>query len=98
MRKLRKAWKRRASEWLSLPPATMAGVPRVLIVADEQVVMENIVGLERVDESEIVVDIGEAHVRLAGEGFEVTLAVSGEIHVRGRVHHIEFIRRRGNER
>ncbi|MCL6631085.1 MAG: YabP/YqfC family sporulation protein [Alicyclobacillus herbarius] len=92
MRNLRKAWKQKASQWLSLPPDMVTGVARVLILADQQVVMENIVGLERVGETEIVVDIGHAHIRLTGTGFEVTFAASGEIHIQGRVDHIEFVR------
>jgi sporulation protein YqfC len=98
MRNWRKAWKHKASEWLSLPPDTVAGVPRVLLLADQQVVMENIVGLERVGEREIVVDLGSARLQLEGEGFEVTFAVAGEVHVNGRVERLTYLRQKGGAR
>ncbi|MDQ0190477.1 hypothetical protein JI721_13825 [Alicyclobacillus cycloheptanicus] len=92
MRAFGKRIKQTASELFSLPPDTLLDIPRLSCLNAEEVVIEHMVALEHVSDTELVVNLGEQTVLIQGRDFVVTLLTSQEIHMKGQVDSITYQR------
>lgn len=92
-------WKRRlqqaAADLLALPPDSMMDVPRVTCIGGQELVVEHVVSLLRVSPEQISANLGEQVLNVYGQSFDVPLVSDGEVHVRGVIERIEFVRRGG---
>jgi sporulation protein YqfC len=85
-RRIRKA----VAEWLAIPEDSVLTIPRLTCVGGRNTVIENVTGLIHVSETEVVLDLADCRLRLAGEAFEVTFLEGREVHVHGLVHEIRY--------
>lgn len=86
--------KKRATEMLKLPPDALLNVSRVTCVDGKTVVVENAQGLMKVEQNCVVLSLGARTLQIHGGDFEVTLVTEREVHIKGRVEHIDYA---GNE-
>jgi sporulation protein YqfC len=87
--------KRRAAEFLALPLDTLMDVPRVTCINGTDVVVENVRTLVRVAEHEVIVDVTDIQICVEGSQFEVTLVTDKEVHIRGQVDAIRYVKVNG---
>ncbi|GGJ09300.1 hypothetical protein GCM10010885_17970 [Alicyclobacillus cellulosilyticus] len=84
--------RRRAAQWLNLPPDALLGVSRLTVIGGRDVVVENVRELRRVSTDEVEMALDHAAVRLCGAHFTVTFIAAREVHVHGELTTIEYRR------
>lgn len=95
MRAFGRRIKQAATEWFALPPDTLLDIPRLSCLNAEEVVIENLVSLEHVSETEVAADLGQHTVLIEGQAFIVTLVTDQEIHMKGQIDRITYRRHGG---
>jgi len=84
--------KHRATDWLSLPPDALLKSHRVTCVNGTDVIVEHLRKLLHVSVGEVLCDLGDRRLRIVGESFEVLLVTDSELHLRGQVACLEYVR------
>lgn len=95
MRSWKQKMRKTAAHWLALPPDALLDVSRVTCVDASEVIVENVVSLLRVAETEVEMDVGKYTLLLRGQGFVVTLVAQDEVHVTGEVSEFSYVRKGG---
>ena len=75
----------RASQALDLPADLLAGLPRLELIGDCQLRMENHKGILSYGTEEICVSAGARVVRVRGEGLDLKAMTGAELLIRGRI-------------
>ncbi|MCY0888468.1 MAG: YabP/YqfC family sporulation protein [Alicyclobacillaceae bacterium] len=84
--------KHTATDWLSLPPDALLKSHRVTCVDGTEVIVEHLRKLLHVSVDEVLCDLGDRRLRIIGESFEVLLVTESELHLRGHVTRLEYVR------
>lgn len=90
--------KRAVTNWLALPQDALLDASRVTCIDGSEVVVENVIALEQVSATDIQLRLDNVVLKLHGDNFEVTLVAGQEIHIRGRIGQISYIRSEGESR
>ncbi|MCF8563335.1 hypothetical protein LLE49_01070 [Alicyclobacillus tolerans] len=96
MRAFGPRFKQAVTNLLALPSDAILDVSRLTCVDGSEVVVENVVALIHVGQKEIQLDLGNMVLHLVGDDFEVTLVAGNEVHMRGQVTEVRYIRQGGN--
>lgn len=88
-------FKRAVTNWLALPQDALLDVSRLTCIDGSEVVVENVAALEHVSASAIRLRLENIILELQGQNFEVTLVAGQEIHIRGTIKTITYIRSEG---
>ncbi len=81
----------KTSEILDLPGDVVAGLPRMELVGDRELRMENHKGILSYGENEIHVSGGKLIVRIKGEGLELRSMNALELLITGRITSLELV-------
>ena len=81
---------RLAAEWLEVPTDTLVNVPRISIVGNRQVVIENYRQILALTESQIRVGTADGEVVIRGEHLRVRTIVPGELVAEGTIVGVEL--------
>ena len=87
--------KRAVTNWLALPEDVLLDVSRVTCVDGRELVIENVSSLVHVGSSQVRLQMADMVIDIAGADFEVTLVAGKEVHVRGTVHQVTYVRSPG---
>ncbi|MCL6549335.1 MAG: hypothetical protein K6T30_10565 [Alicyclobacillus sp.] len=97
-----RTWKQRlqraAAEVFALPPDALADVSRLTCTDGAELVLENVAALRQVTDTRLEVDCGRFVLVVEGESFEVSYIAGSEMHVRGQVSLIRYLRPGGGAR
>ena len=80
----------RTAEVFDLPGDVVAGLPRVELLGDRQLRMENHRGILAYGKEEIHVSGGVFIVKIAGEGLELRAMTGLELLITGKIRQIEL--------
>ena len=80
----------RTAELFDLPADALASLPRLELVGDKELRMENHRGILAYGSEEIHVSGGEFVVKILGEGLELRAMTGLELLITGRIHHIQL--------
>ena len=80
----------RTAEALDLPAVALAGLPRLELVGDGELRMENHRGILAYGKEEIHVSGGVFIVKIAGEGLELRAMTGLELLITGKIRQIEL--------
>ena len=80
----------KTAQALDLPADVLAGLPRVELVGDREVRMENHRGILSYGEEEIHVSAGGFVIKIVGEELKLRAMTGLELLVTGRIHAIEL--------
>ncbi|MPM29618.1 hypothetical protein SDC9_76158 [bioreactor metagenome] len=81
----------KTSEILDLPGDVVAGLPRMELVGDRELRMENHKGILSYGEDEIHVSGGKLVVRIKGEGLELRSMNALELLITGHITSLELV-------
>lgn len=81
----------KAAETFDLPADVIAGLPRLELVGDSQLRMENHKGILAYGTQEIHVSAGVFGVKICGEGLELRVMNALELLITGRITAIQMI-------
>ena len=76
---------------LDLPADMMAGLPRVELIGDQELRMENHRGILAYSREEIHISGGKLVVRIRGEGLQLKAMNANELLVTGRIFTVELV-------
>lgn len=80
----------KTAQALDLPADVLAGLPRVELIGDREVRMENHRGILSYGEEEIHVSAGGFVIKIVGEELKLRAMTGLELLVTGRIHAIEL--------
>ena len=80
----------RTAELFDLPADALTSLPRLELVGDKELRMENHRGILAYGSEEIHVSGGEFVVKILGEGLELRAMTGLELLITGRIHHIQL--------
>lgn len=80
----------RTAGLLDLPADVLAGLPRLELVGDRELRMENHKGILAYGTEEIHVSGGSFVVKITGEGLELRAMTGLELVVTGRIHQVQL--------
>ena len=80
----------RTAQALDLPADAVAGLPRVELVGDKELRMENHRGILAYGQSEIIVSGGKLIAKIKGEGLELRAMTGEELLITGTVLSVEL--------
>lgn len=81
-----------ATEWLSLPQDVLLDASRVTCINASEIVIERLESLLHVSANEVWCDVGDYQLKIIGNDFEVILLTASEIHIRGDVQEMKYIK------
>jgi sporulation protein YqfC len=80
----------RAADVLELPKDVLFSLPRVVVIGNMQVTVENHRGLLAYDGSRLVLAVGSGRLVVSGDGLVLGLVSAGEMTVTGRIDALQF--------
>ena len=80
----------RTASFFDLPADVVAGVPRLELVGDREVRIENHKGILSYDTREVDVSGGAFVIKVSGEGLELRAMTGLEVLITGRISAIEL--------
>lgn len=85
-----------AMERLDLPGDLPAGVPRVELIGDRELLMTQHRGVLAYSTETVDIGSGGLTVRVLGTGLQLVAMSSGELRLRGRIAAVELLRQGGD--
>jgi sporulation protein YqfC len=86
---------RKAAQWFEVPRDTLAHVPRITLVGDGRVTVENFTCLRELSSEQLLLQTAVGDVAIRGVALCVSHMVAEELVVEGRIAAVEL---RGRER
>jgi len=83
-------WMERATELMDLPGDALAGLPRIELVGDKELRMENHKGILAYGTEEIHVSGGVFVVQVSGQGLELRAMNGMELLITGKIQQIRL--------
>ena len=83
-------WMERATELMDLPGDALAGLPRIELVGDKELRMENHKGILAYGTEEIHVSGGTILFKIVGEGLELRAMTGEELLITGKIGQISL--------
>ncbi|MFZ5648664.1 MAG: sporulation protein YqfC [Bacillota bacterium] len=84
--------KRQMSDMLEIPSDIILDLPKVVLVGDLQVFIENHRGIVEYSAESVRVNVGDYEVAVSGEGLLLRNILPDEICLEGRIKSVQFIR------
>ena len=81
----------RFSRALDLPADIVAGLPRIQIVGNNEVIIENHKGVLLYNDTDIHINGGGVIIKLHGDGLSITAMNATELAVRGKLLGVDFV-------
>lgn len=88
----KKRLKRQMSDMLEIPSDIILDLPKVVLVGDLQVFIENHRGIVEYSAESVRVNVGDYEVAVSGEGLLLRNILPDEICLEGRIKSVQFIR------
>lgn len=83
--------KNRVTELLDLPKEVVLNVPKLTLLGDEELVIENYKGIIEYDIQKVRVNTGLGVIKIIGERLIIKEITSEDIMVNGKIKALEFI-------
>lgn len=80
----------RTSQWMDIPADVLTGLPRLELIGDNELRMENHKGILSYGSEEIHVSGGAFVVKVTGEGLELRAMTGLELLITGRIRQIQL--------
>lgn len=80
----------RAADALDLPADALAGLPRIELIGDRELRMENHRGILAYGDDEIRISGGRLVIRVVGEGLKLKAMNGSELLITGRLRAVEL--------
>jgi len=87
---LKNRFKRRFSDYLELPGDIMLDLPKIILVGNLQVFIENHRGIQEYNPKLVRVVVNDKVVEVTGEGLTLRNILTDEICVEGRINSLSF--------
>lgn len=84
--------RQRLSELFDLPKDLFLNLPRISVVGDLQIVIENHRGLLRYDPDQVVIGVNNGRLVVRGDELSIGMVNADEMTINGRLHAVEFRR------
>jgi len=89
-RDLKKKFKRQFSEILEIPGDVLLDLPKIVLVGNIQLLIENHRGILEYTADTVRVSIGEGEVAVKGENLMLRNLLPGELYVEGKIQSLSF--------
>ncbi|MEG6614832.1 sporulation protein YqfC [Peptococcaceae bacterium 1198_IL3148] len=89
--KLKKQLKRQVSDFLEIPSDVMLDLPKVVLVGNLQVFIENHRGIVEYTPEIVKVIVGEGEIEITGEGLSLRNMTADEIMVEGKIDNLKLL-------
>lgn len=90
-RDVKKKVKQQFSEMLEIPSDVMLDLPKIVLVGNLQVYLENHRGITEYTPELVRIAVGEGEIEIAGEGLQLRNILPEEICVEGQIKSIVFL-------
>ncbi len=87
---LTKQLKRKFSDFLEIPSDVMLDLPKIVLVGNLQVFIENHRGIVEYTSDVVRVIVGEGEIGIAGQGLSIRNITGDEIIVEGKIKSLQF--------
>lgn len=87
---LKKRFKRQFSDFLELPGDVLLDLPRIILIGDEQMQIENHRGIIEYSTHTVRVATGEGEVSIVGENLTLSNLLPDELHLEGKIRSLSF--------
>jgi sporulation protein YqfC len=84
--------KEKFAEMLELPKEIVLNIPKVTIVGNRDMMIENFKGIMEYEDTRIRVNTGAGVIRITGAGLLIREITSEDIIVSGEIHALEFVK------
>ncbi|MCL6611352.1 MAG: sporulation protein YqfC [Peptococcaceae bacterium] len=91
-REFKKRLKRQMSDMLEIPGDVIMDLPKVVLVGDLQLFIENHRGIVEYTAENVRINAGDYEVAVSGEGLLLRNILPDEICLEGRIKSVQFIR------
>lgn len=91
-REMKKRLKRQMSDMLEIPGDVIMDLPKVVLVGDLQLFIENHRGIVEYTAESVRINVGDYEVAVSGEGLLLRNILPDEICLEGRIKSVQFIR------
>jgi len=91
-RDFKKKVKRQMSDMLEIPSDIIMDLPKIVLVGDLQLFIENHRGIVEYTAESVRVNVGDYEVAVSGEGLLLRNILPDEICLEGRIKSVRFIR------
>lgn len=91
-RDFKKRLKRQMSDMLEIPGDVIMDLPKVVLVGDLQLFIENHRGIVEYTAESVRINVGDYEVAVSGEGLLLRNILPDEICLEGRIKSVQFIR------
>ncbi|MCL6478601.1 MAG: sporulation protein YqfC [Peptococcaceae bacterium] len=85
-------FKRQMSDMLEIPSDIIMDLPKIVLVGDLQLFIENHRGIVEYSSENVRINVGDYEVAVSGEGLLLRNILPDEICLEGRIKSIHFIR------
>lgn len=75
---------------LDLPKELVFNLPRIIMISNEEVYIENYRGIVNYNDKEICLNTNRIPVKITGAGLEITQITADDVTVNGRICSVEF--------
>lgn len=84
------AWRRLVSQWFDLPQDVVMDLPRISIIGDLQLLVQNHRGVMAYRDDRVVVAMQQGRLIISGEGLMIGVINDDELTIAGQLARIEF--------
>ncbi|OPY57773.1 MAG: YabP family protein [Pelotomaculum sp. PtaU1.Bin035] len=87
---LKRKFKRQLSDFLEIPGDVMLDLPKIVLVGNIQLFIENHRGIIEYTADVVRVSVGEGEVAVAGENLTLRNLLPDELHIEGKIRSLSF--------
>lgn len=87
----KKSIKERLTETLELPKEIILDVPRITVIGNIDIIIENYKGVFEYSDNRIRINTIQGIIKIEGLGLQIKEIVSEEVSINGKIHKIEFV-------
>jgi len=86
-----KAIRRKAGELLDLPPDLVLGLPRIIMIGNRQLTIENHRGVDHFGSGQLRLKLDDGKLELSGEDLVIRAIWKNEVLVEGVIREIRYV-------
>lgn len=90
MRRMSGKLRKRAFQWLDLPPDVTSDVPRIQMIGSQQIAVENYREVTHFSDGELRLRLSEGTLCIKGAQLTIRAIYRDEVWIEGNIHGIEF--------
>lgn len=91
MSEIRKNFKEKFTEMLALPKEIMLDMPKITMMGNAQIVIENYKGIIEYDSERIRINTARGLIKIFGQNLEINTVTNEEIFITGKISNVEFL-------